>query len=261
MNLSTRLIAAFDTMDIVHPEPDALPADMDSAIRIQDAAMAGIGPIVAWKLGATIPAVRAALELPHAFFAGLPARRVFQDGAALNPVVARQRGLECEYGFRLARDVTAADLDRDVKKFAELIDTVHPAIEIPGTRFAALAKHGGFGLVADFGAAGALVIGAGQPLGDPRRLDDATVQLRINGAEAVTGAAAVIEAGAFGPVPDFMRAALSRGYHLRAGQVIVTGSCTGYVTAPEGAMVEARFAALDASVSLRFDAALQDIEN
>ena len=231
---------------------------MDAVERLQDAVIAQLGPITAWKLGATIPAVRQNLGLPRAFFGALPARRVFAAGATLGAMVARQRGVECEYGFRLARDVTRADLDLDADGLAELIESVHPAIEIPGTRFASLGQYGGMALAADFGAAGALVIGPGQPLHNPTRLDSARIRLLIDGVETATGDATVIEGGAFGPIRAFIRNTLSRNHHLKAGQIIVTGSCTGYIVAPPQSSVTAEFAALDASVSLRFDAAIHD---
>ena len=251
-SLQLRLAAAFDTLDMVSVAKEDLPLTIDQAENVRDSAAACLGEIAAWKLGATMPSVRSALGLSSAFFGVIPSFRLFGGGAQLNAIQARLRGVECEYGFRLARDVRAGDDKMGVRAFRELFASVHPAIEIPGTRFERLGCYGGLGLVADFGAAGALVVGKGRALDEPSRLDKMRVHLRISGDEVAEGCAGDIDDGAFGPLREFVRSALARGYSPKAGQIVVTGSCSGYVVAPEGAEVVAEFRGLDASVSVRF---------
>ncbi|MBO1075796.1 2-keto-4-pentenoate hydratase [Roseomonas marmotae] len=251
-----RLIAeAFDTAQIVIPEPQDLPADMAAAARVKDTLARQLGPIAAFKLGATIAGVRTSLGLSRPFFGVLPESRVFQDGATVSGPGARQTGVESEYGFRLARDITADDLPKDATGVAALIDAVHPALEIPGTRFASLGIHGGLALMADGGAAGALVLGPARPFDPLADYATAPVTLEIGGKTAAEGRGDIIDNGPLGPLLGFFQDALAAGYTLKAGQVIVTGSCTGYIEAPRGAKVVARFAALgDASVSMSFGA-------
>ena len=250
--LARRLAAAFDGHDVVLPSSEELPSNIDEAERIEDLILARLGGIGGYKLGATIAQVRATLGLPRAFFGPTPASRIFADGAEIPAAVARQRGVESEYAFRLARDLMDADAGLDAAGLRAAIGSVHAAIEVPGSRFAGLGAHGGFALVADAGAVGSLVVGGGQPLGDPARLDDAPVILEIEGQEPVRGGGAIIDGGPFGPLLGFVRSALARGYALKAGQVIVSGSCTGYVEVPVGRRVTAHFPALGTSASLRF---------
>jgi 2-keto-4-pentenoate hydratase len=249
-----RLLAdAFDTAHVVVPAPEDLPQDMTAAAAVKDSLGRQIGPAVAFKLGATIAAVRANLGLSAPFFGALPASRVFADGATVSGAAARQTGVESEYGFRLARDVTADTLPADAAGVAALIDAVHPALEIPGTRFASLGVHGGLALMADGGAAGALVLGPAVPFDPAADYTGAPVLLEIGGKPAAEGGASVIDNGAMGPLLGFFRDALAAGYALPAGTVIVTGSCTGYIEAPRGERVVARFPALgDATVSATF---------
>ncbi|WP_431283397.1 2-keto-4-pentenoate hydratase [Humitalea sp. 24SJ18S-53] len=239
---------------MVEPAPGDIPTDLAGAERIVDAIAPKLGPIGAFKLGATIAQVRATLGLPRQFFGTIPQSRIYPDGGDVPFVAARQRGVESEYAFRLARDLTAADAGLDEAGLIAAIDTVHPSIEIPGSRFVGLGAHGGFGLVADVGAVGSFVVGPGQKLGDPARLTDAPVILEIEGSDPVTGGGAVIDGGPFGPLLTFVRTALARGYALKAGQFIASGSCTGYIDVPTGTLVTARFPALDSSVSMRFAA-------
>jgi 2-keto-4-pentenoate hydratase len=253
--LAERLAAAFDTATVVEPEMADLPIDYTAAAAIRDALSACTGRPAAFKLGATIAAVRANLGLPRAFFGPLPEARIFADGATVAGPAARQTGVESEYGFRLAAEVTAANLPADVPALAALIDAVHPALEIPGTRFAQLGGHGGLALMADGGAAGALVLGKPVPFDAAADYAGAPVLLEIGGAPAAEGQGAIIDGGPLAPIPGFLRDALAAGYALPAGTVIVTGSCTGYVEAPRHTEVVARFPALGgASVSMRFGA-------
>jgi 2-keto-4-pentenoate hydratase len=177
---------------------------------------------------------------------------VFEDGAQVQGFSTRLRGVESEYGFELAHDVAADDDERDDEDFVKLFACVRPTIEIPGTRFASLGLYGGFGLLADFGAAGGLVLGPACELKNLSRLDTGPVRLSFGGREVAVGSAQVIDGGAMGPLRIFLRQAMKAGYRLRAGQTIVTGSCTGYQKAPPGERVEAAFEALGASVSVTF---------
>jgi len=253
--LAERLAAAFDTAAVVEPEKADLPVDYAAAAAVRDALSARTGRPEAFKLGATIAEVRANLGLPKAFFGPLPAARIFADSATVAGPAARQTGVESEYGFRLAVAVTAANLPADVAALLPMIDAVHPALEIPGTRFSKLGGHGGLALMADGGAAGALVLGPAVPFDPTADYAAAPVRLEIGGVPAAEGRGDIIDGGPLAPIPGFLRDALAAGYSLPAGTVIVTGSCTGYIEAPRGAEVVARFAALgDASVSMRFGA-------
>ncbi len=252
MSLAARIATAFNTREIVEPAVGELPTDLAGADQLVDAIASRLGPIGAFKLGATIAQVRATLGLPRQFFGPIPQSRIYPDGADVPDLVARQRGVESEYAFRLARDLTAADAGLDAAGLMDAIDRVHASIEIPGSRFVGLGAHGGFALAADVGAVGSLVIGPGQPLGDPARLIDAPVVLEVEGAEPVIGGGAVIDGGPFGPLLSFVQTALARGYTLKAGQFIASGSCTGYVEVPVGRRITARFTGLDAAVSMRF---------
>jgi 2-keto-4-pentenoate hydratase len=254
-SLAERLALAFDTAEVVVPLPADLPTDMAAARQIKNSLAKSFGPAKAYKLGATIAAVQVTLGLPGPFFGALPASRIFAEGATVTGGGARQTGVESEYGFRLSRDITESNLPTDIPGLVECIDAVHPAIEIPGTRFASLGVHGGFALMADGGAAGALVLGPAQPFDPAADFNAGAVTLEIGGKPAAAGRGDIIVNGPLFPLLAFLKEALATGYSLQAGQVVVTGSCTGYVEVPRGELVVARFAALGgATVSMRFGA-------
>lgn len=256
-DLVTRLAAAFQTAAIVDAVSTEIPDTLDKAEEMQDRIIAtlgaSLGPIVAYKLGATIPHVRAHLAISRPFYGAVPASRMFGDGAEIPIAVSRQTGVECEYAFRFGVDVTSDDARLEKADLREIIDAVHPAIEVPATRFSRLAEFGGTGLVADNGAVGAIILGpASKVTGNLDGLTTRRVTLAADGRRLAEGSAEQIDDGAAGPLLTFIGQALARGHAIRAGQVVVTGSCTGYVTVPRGTEVTARFDALESSVSMRF---------
>lgn len=236
------------------PEAGELPGTIEAAEALQDSWMASLGPVGGYKLGATIPAVRESLGLPRAFFGPIPKDRIFQSGAEIPAAIARQTGVECEYAFRLGRDLPADGDPLAPEDVKGAFDAVMPAIEIPGTRFAQLGGHGGPALVADAAALGCLVLGEPVFGIDLEALSHGPVELTVDGAKAVSGNGAILDGGAFGPIRGFLAAARARGITLRAGEVVVTGSCTGYLVVPRGVPVLAEFWTLAKSVTLRFSA-------
>lgn len=252
--LSARIEAAFDTRNVVEPAAGEIPADRGVAEQQQDGLIARLGPIGAFKLGATIPAIRRDLQLDRFFFGAIPAGRIFADGAAIPYRLCRQRGVESEYGFRFGRDLTEADALNEDTLWAA-IDAVIPSIEIPGTRFGELGQYKGLGMIVDNGSVGTLVLGEPVKVDDWKMLRDAKVTLTIDGQEPVVGTGAVIDDGPFGPVPGFVRHALGRGHQIRAGQVVVSGSCTGYVLVEPGRTITSHFSILGRSVSASFSPA------
>jgi len=251
-DLVARLAAAFQTALVVEANPEEIPDTMDKAEAIQDGIIATLGAIVGYKLGATMPHVRTQLGLPRPFYGALPQTRVFNDGAEIPINVSRQVGVESEYAFRFGVDLKPGRSRPGRADLQQIIDAVHPAIEVPATRFSRLAEFGGTGLVADNGAAGAIILGPAQTVTDFEGLTAQRVTLEVDGRSMAEGSADQIDGGAAGPLLTFIDQALTRGHPIRAGQVVVTGSCTGYVAVPRRALVVAHFDALQSSVSMRF---------
>lgn len=250
-DLASVLARGFRSMEVVDPPPELLPGNMKAAESLQDATVARIGTIAAWKLGATIASVRANLGLPHAFFGAIPDDHVVSSPAFIPADQVRALGIEPEIAYRLARDLKpgAEPLSDEVVRAA--IGSVHPSIEIPSTRFAELGCHGGFALAGDNGATGWLVVGKPFAPKDEAGLLDQRVTVSADREILGEGSARAIEKGPFGALVEHVHRAHSRGYTLSAGQYIATGSCAGYVKVPPNEEVLAEFGAAG-SVSLTF---------
>jgi 2-keto-4-pentenoate hydratase len=202
---------------------DCRPTDVGEAYEIQRLVFADLGgAAAAWKVGAGSPdADPACAEIANA--------TLFPDGAAMPAGMFNFVGAEAEIAYKLAQDLPSRAKDYSLDEVRAAVGSVHPAIEITDTRFAALASQNRPSHIADQLNHGALAVGASAASladVDPRAQK---AVMEVNGdirAETIGG----------NPAGDPMRLLLwlanlgSRAAGgLRAGSVITTGSLTGVV--------------------------------
>jgi 2-keto-4-pentenoate hydratase len=225
-----RLLAARD-QGIGVPFREVLPADRAGAFAVQDATLAGLGPIGGWKVGA-----KSADAEPTC--APLPAAGILPTGAHLQGPPWQLRGVELEVAFRLGQDLDPKGrmLARD--EIASAIAEVLPVIEVVETRLADWRQSEPLAQLADLQSHGALVLGA------PAAVAPASVDLRQLEAYLAFDGQPVASTFGANPAADVWRLLAwlalhcsERGLPLRAGQVITTGSFTGMLFAPEDAAV------------------------
>lgn len=238
------LAKGFEAGRRVTPQAADIPSDMDAAERVQDEMIAALGPVAAWKVGAAARAGREQMGLPRMFVGALPAYRVFPSGAVVRGPWESTIGVESEYAYKFVRDLAAGGQPCDLQALTQAIGSVHAAFEIPASRFSSIGAHGSLALVADNGSAGWLVVGEGNPIQDWTSLVDAPVELSVDGKRRASGSAAGIDGMPLDVVLNFVHILHRRGHGIRAGQYVVTGSCTGYEQVPLGVPVRARFSAL-----------------
>ena len=244
-----RLVAARSGGTLV-PWREVLPPGWAAAYAQQDATLALLGPAAGWKVGAPD-----AFAEPHC--APLPAAGVLASGALLVGPAWRWRCIEVEVALRLGRDLDPQGrlLTRD--ELAPAFDAVLPAIEVVETRLAEAREADPLARLADLQCHGALVLGAPSLLA-PDALDLPAVHATL----MFDDHAAAQTAGG-NPAQDVWRLlgwlalhCARRGQPLRKGQVVTTGSCTGLLVAPVGALVRAELAlgSVDlGAVELRFN--------
>lgn len=241
--LATALLEATQREERITPSLVDLPSSLEEAEAIQDALIARLGPIGAWKLGATTAAVRELYALPRAFLGAIPAACLSEAGTVRGPW-RETVGVECEYAFRLSRNLPPGDEPVSAQDVASAIGSVHPALEIPASRFPKIGAYGGHALIADNGAVGWAVVGPGRPLESPQSILRAKVRLLVAGQKRAEGTAAVIDGMPLDVIVDFVRLAHQRGYSIGAGQYVLAGSCTGYSTVALDTPVSATFEGL-----------------
>jgi 2-keto-4-pentenoate hydratase len=213
--------------------PDALrPDDVDAGHAIQAEWPAASGlVVVGWKIAATSAAGQAHINVGGPLPGRILSAFVHPEGATVSLAGNRMRVMEPEFAFRFGADLPPRATPYTEAEVLAAVATLHPAFEVPNSRFADFARAGEAQLLADDACCGEFVFGAAAPAGW-RRLDLAAhrVHARVTdtgGQERLTregeGRAALGDP----------RAALlwlanelsARGLALRAGQTVSTGTC------------------------------------
>jgi 2-keto-4-pentenoate hydratase len=225
-----------DLLDL--PARDELPKNIADSYYVQDRtiALSGKEPR-AWKLGATIRAAQLSLGLAEPFTGPVLEGKVFPSPAEVDTHGFACHVFEPEVAITLGRDISGSI---DAEQARAAIASYHPAIEIINFRFREGRSLDAQGMITDFGANGALVLGQAAPKGT----DDywtLTLDVRVNGETIASRTPPPPETDIGELLGWFSRHAAMRGYALRKGDIITTGSQAGVLSYRPGDLVEADF--------------------
>jgi len=221
--------------------PGTMPAALEDAYAVQDAAIAIVGAEVAgWKVGRINPPIDGIDRLAGPIFAAMIAAA---DGAELAMPVFRDgfAAAEAEFLLRIAGTPDPDKTSYTIDEARNLIDAVHVGIEIASSPFPGINEHGPTVTISDFGNNNGLVVGA--PIEGWRDvdLDSWPVELRVNGERVGAGTTSTMLDGPFGAARFLFEAVVARGIPLAPGQWISTGAVTGVHPVAIGDRVEATF--------------------
>jgi 2-keto-4-pentenoate hydratase len=219
------------------------PATLEEGYAVQDALVALSGARVeGWKLGATTPywQKRAGLKEPMA--GRLLEGSVHRGSTKLEGAAFRMRMVECEYAFRLGRDLPprAEPYGRD--EVFDAVDAVFGCIEVADTRYDKGLMVDTPSLVADNVLAGAYLVGPSVPDFRGADLTHAVVRVIADGKPFTEGSGEHTGGHPVLPLVWLAEDRRKRGDGLKAGQLVSTGSCTGGVRATPTSIVRAEFA-------------------
>ena len=222
------------------------PADTAAAYAVQSIQTAQSGAAqIGWKLGATNDKAIAMLGLDGAFTGALLAPFRFDHGARIALPTAQAPALETEFLVKLASDVPMRNRPYSADEIAAAVDYVAPSFEIVGCRLPGGFANGGLVLIADSAANIAFV--EGERGKDWRSLDLAAQELvvTINGEEKARGAGSLLMWGdPLAAVGWLATRPLIAQRGLRAGDIVMTGTCGGILPIAPGDEARADFGAL-----------------
>lgn len=227
-------------------EAERLPPTLEAAYAVQarhaaKLATASGARIVGWKLGATSPQTMAALGFSEPFHGPF-----LSDAVAASPA-RLARGdfficlLEAEITFRLGQDMPGRDGGWTAQAAAEAVASAHPSIEIADSRLADPRGADPRAVIADLGAAGALVLGPA--IEDWRVLNLAALPgcLRVDGETVSEGLGAATLGGPLQALAWFAQVRAEAGTPLKAGDLVATGAFAPPVPGRAGTVVAADF--------------------
>jgi len=226
--------------------PDLCAADRAEAYRVQASIETySATPPVGWKIAATSKAGQAHIGVDGPMAGRLLAERRIPDGCSLVLGSNLMKVAEMEFAFRFGEDVMPRAQPYSQAEVLDRVSALHPAIELPDSRYDRFETVGDLQLIADNACAHYFV------LGDPapecwRDLDLAahTVRGLKNGAVAETG----IGANVLGDpriALTWLVNELSRfGMPLKKDQVVITGTCVKPMPIAVGDQVSGDFGKL-----------------
>lgn len=229
--------------------PSCRPATIDQAYAIQDATLRLLGPTGGWKVGA-----KDALAEPTC--APLPASGVMPAPASLPADRYALRGLEVEIGFILAADLPPRARPYDLDTVLAAVGQLCVAVEIVESRFRDRLQTDSLSLMADLASHGALVY---RPVATDWRAfghwQHPTAGLQLDGEPMQMFSAPHPAGDPRRLLPWLANHAAARDGGLRAGQVLITGSCTPLICAAPDSRVRATLEGLS-ELELAFASAM-----
>ncbi|MGI9407533.1 MAG: 2-keto-4-pentenoate hydratase [Hyphomicrobiaceae bacterium] len=231
--------------------PEAVrPQNIRDAYAVQDRFVEALGwEVGGWFCACTNVSIQKILNLNEPYYARLFTRHIFAEPATLNAADYPPVVLECEFGFRLGRDLPRRSEPYTRGEVESAISEVHPTIEVVAGHLRDWPNQDVWSVIADNGTDGALVYGKGARDWQNLDLVNMPVSLEVNGRVVREGSGRNVLGD---PLEAFVWLANARskdGEGLRAGDIHNTGTTTDIIWIEPGDTATARFEGLG-SVSL-----------
>ncbi|MED5575774.1 MAG: hydratase [Pseudomonadota bacterium] len=238
---------------------DDLPLDLKPHTRTEGYAIQAVledlskRPLFGWKIAATSKAGQEHIGVSGPIAGRVLAERAFEDGADLVFGENRMRVAEPEFAFRFATALKPRRKEYTLEDVLGAVGSLHPAIEIPDSRFENFATVGEAQLIADNACAHEFILGPAAEA-DWRAIDLSQHKATI---EAVGGDVHDgIGANVLGDPRDallwLVQEVTGLGLTIEAGQVVTTGTCAEPLDIEPGDEVIADFGTLG-DVNVSFD--------
>jgi 2-keto-4-pentenoate hydratase len=208
-------------------------------------------PLFGWKIAATSIAGQRHINVDGPMAGRLLKEKAFGNGAVLPLGANHMRVAEPEFAFRMARDLGPHSSPYTAAEVLDAVASLHPAIEIPDSRFEDFTAVGAAQLIADNACAHLFVLGEKAPEswrdGD---LAQHAVHGTVRGKIERDGRGDNVLAGPLDALLWLANELSGLGLTLRAGEVVTTGTCMTPLAIEQGDEVLADFGALG-QVSVR----------
>ena len=205
-----------------------------------------------WKIAGTSEAGQKHINVDGPMAGRILAETVVPDGGTAPMAGNEMRVAEPEFAFRMGADLPPRSSPYGVREVVDAIGTLHPAIEIPDSRFTDFVSAGAAQIIADNACAHLFVLGAATT-SNWRALDlvEEKPVITLRGKQYVGHGKNVLGDPLI--ALTWLANELRRlGVTLRAGEVVTTGTCHPPLPIQSGDSFEADFALLG-RVSVRFE--------
>lgn len=228
---------------------DELPAHCRPASRAEgyaiqaEVAKLSSQNVVGWKIAATSAAGQRHIRVDGPMAGALLSARALEDGARISLAGNHMKVAEAEFAFRMAKPLSKRAQAYSVAEVLDAVASLHPAIEVPDSRYEDFTRVGAAQLIADVACACWFIIGAATRV-DWRAIDLAQHRVAAyrNGTPAGEGCGANVLGDPTSALAWIANELSTYGDGLRAGDVVITGTCLTPVPVAAGDRVEMDFA-------------------
>jgi 2-keto-4-pentenoate hydratase len=211
---------------------DTLPAALQPADRAQGYAIqAEIERLAGqarrgWKIAATSTAGQVHIGVDGPLAGRLLQHSLCQVGATVSLAANLMHVAEAEFAFRMARALPPQAQPYTMADVVAAVDSLHPAIELPDSRYRDFARVGAPQLIADNACAGWFILGAATTASwRTRELATHEVTMRRHGTSARTGTGANVLGNPWTALTWIANELSRYGPGLLAGEIVTTGTC------------------------------------
>ncbi len=224
---------------------DCLPRTRAEGYDIQHAfERESSAPMSGWKIAATSIAGQKHINVDGPLLGRYIAERVVSSGGVIPFGNNLMRVAEIEFAFRLARDLAPQNNPYTEQEVFDAVDTLHPAIEIPDSRYEDFTKVGAAQLIADNACANWMAIGAAMPdVWRDTDLAEVAPVGRVSGKPPVEGKGSNVLGNPRTAMTWAINELSRHGLTAGKGQFITTGTCLVPMPIAAGDTVEGDFGA------------------
>jgi 2-keto-4-pentenoate hydratase len=235
-----------------------LPAEIRPADRTDGYAVQALleqrsaGPLYGWKIAATSTAGQTHIGVDGPLAGRLLRERARDSGSLLSISGNQMKVAEPEFAFRMARDLPPRATPYSVQEVLTAVDALHPAIEVPDSRYQDFSRVGAAQLIADDACANLFVLGP-ETRADWRSTDLSRHPVRgtVTGKPQRDGSGANVLGDPRAALTWLANELRTLGITLAAGQMVTTGTCMAPLPVEAGDLAVADFGPLGA-VEVRF---------
>ena len=202
------------------------------------------GNLFGWKIAATSEAGQKHINVGGPMAGRILPETVIPDGGIAAMAGNEMRVAEPEFAFRMGADLLPRSSAYSVADVLDAVDTLHPAIEIPDSRFADFVSAGEPQIIADNACAHLFVLGSPatanwrtRDLVEERPVITLGGQRYVGYGKNVLGDPRVALAWLVNELRQL-------GIALKAGQVVTTGTCHPPLPISAGDRMQADFGSL-----------------
>jgi 2-keto-4-pentenoate hydratase len=200
------------------------PRSIEQAYAAQDALVdlwqVTEGPVAGLKIATTTKVMQALMGIDHPCGGLIFARRIHASPAAIDRSRFLHLVIECELAVRIGRDLPLRDKPYDRAEVRAAVGAVMPAYELIEDRNAVYKETMATSLIADNAWNGGIVLGPETQVPADLELNGLNGRLLANGAEKGSGKTD----DPMGALAWVANLGAKRGFALKAGMVVITGS-------------------------------------